>query len=444
MAFERIQKLKNLCIDNKCVNFLCDISIRNKGKFIMQQVTNQQKLKPWMGFALFAFVMLYFIFVCIPMQSNWGIWGLVATEVSFLIIAIVYGLIFKIPLKEMFPVRKFTARDFFGSLFLVVGGSLFGLISIALVGTLIPSSVEGSDVSAISEYISNGPGYIILVLVMALSPAICEEAIHRGAILTNFRSIKKEWVVVLIMAIFFGLNHLSVLRFINTAILGAALSYIVIKKNNILLSSMMHFILNFSASSISYISSRLLKSITGSGLSGSDISNVMNAGTMKTVLGTYLLYGTVAPFLIVLGLMLLNPAAHKKIRFLFAGIVAVICLVSSVGMTAYNTMNNKIATANFSYTVVQENVDMPGIDVDIEKEGNYAIVCVLMKADGEYTAKLVDENGNVVSEDEIPEGSIRTLSVNKQLEPGHYQLIMHNGKGSNGDTPVFSVQVNKV
>ena len=410
----------------------------------MQQVTNQQKLKPWMGFVLFAIVMLYFIFVCVPMQTAWGMWGLVATEVSFLILAIVYGLIFKIPLKEMFPIKKFTVKDFFGSLLLVVGCSLFGLISVALVGTLIPSSVEGGDVSAITEYIANGPGYIILMLVMALSPAICEEAIHRGAILTNFRSIKKEWVIVLIMALFFGINHLSVLRFINTALLGAALSYIVIKKNNILLSSMMHFILNFSASTLSYLASRALGSISGGGISGNDISNVMNAGTMKSVLGTYLLYGTVAPFLIVLGLMLLNPASHKKIRFLYAGIVAIVCFASAIGMTAYNTTNNKIATANFSYTVVQENVSMPGIDVDIEEEGTYAIVCVLMKADGEYTAKLVDENGDVVSEDAFPEGALRTLSVNKHLEPGHYQLVMYNGKGTIGDTPTFSVQVNKI
>ena len=410
----------------------------------MQQVTNQQKLKPWMGFVLFAVLMAYFIFVCVPMQTAWGIWGLIATEVSFLVIAIVYGLIFKIPLKEMFPIKKFSAREFFGSIMLVAGGSMFGLISVGLVGVLFPSTLESGDVSAITDYISNGPGYILLIFIIAVLPAICEEAIHRGAILTNFRSIKKEWVVILIMAIFFGINHLSFLRFINTAILGACLSYIVIKKNNILLSSISHFTVNFAASSISYISSLLFKKATGSALSGSDISSAMSSGIMKTALSSYLFYGVIAPFLIVIGLMLLNPASHKKIRFLFAGIVAVICLVSSVGMTAFNTMNNKITSANFSYRVVQENEETPGVDVDIEEEGNYSIVCVLMKADGEYTAKLVDENGNVVSEDAFPAGSLRTLSVNKHLEPGHYELIMVNGKGTLGDTPNFSLQINKI
>ena len=242
----------------------------------MQQVTNQQKIKPWMGFVLFAVLMVYFIFVCVPMQTAWGIWGLIATEVSFLVIAIVYGLIFKIPLKEMFPIKKFSAREFFGSIMLVAGGSMFGLISVGIVGVLFPSTLESGDVAAITDYISNGPGYIFLIFIIAVLPAICEEAIHRGAILTSFRSIKKEWVIVLIMAVFFGINHLSFLRFINTAILGACLSYIVIKKNNILLSSISHFTVNFAASSISYISSLLFKKATGSALSGSDISSGSN------------------------------------------------------------------------------------------------------------------------------------------------------------------------
>ena len=35
----------------------------------MQTVTNQQKLKPWMGFVLFAVLMAVFLFVCVPMQT---------------------------------------------------------------------------------------------------------------------------------------------------------------------------------------------------------------------------------------------------------------------------------------------------------------------------------------------------------------------------------------
>ena len=410
----------------------------------MQQVTNQQRLKPWMGFVLFALLMVYFIFVCVPMQTAWGIWGLIATEVSFLVIAIVYGLIFRISLKEMFPIKKFTARDFFGGIFLVIGGTLIGLISVAVIAILVPSALEGGDVEAITDMMISGPGYILLMLIIAVMPAICEEAIHRGAILTSFRSIKKDWVIVLIMAVFFGINHMSVLRFINTAILGACLSYVVVKKNNILLSSIMHFTVNFSASTISYIASLFLKKYMDSGLSGSDIASAMGSGAMRNALPAYLFYGAAAPILIVLGLMLLNPSSHKKIRFLFAGIISVLMLSSAIGLAVFSASSAKVLQSTVNYKVTAENTEAPALDLDIEEDGDYTLICVLMQSDGIYYAKITDERGNVVSENEIPAGSIRTLTANMHLESGKYKLILVNGKGTVGDNPTFSIQMKKL
>ena len=132
----------------------------------MQQVTNQQKLKPWNGFVLFAVVMVMFIFVGAQMQTAWRIYGLIATEAMFLVIAILYAVVFRIPLKEMFPVKKFKARDFFGSLFLAGGGVLIGFVSIAIVGILIPSSLEAGDVQAISEFNSGSSGYLLTIFAM--------------------------------------------------------------------------------------------------------------------------------------------------------------------------------------------------------------------------------------------------------------------------------------
>lgn len=409
----------------------------------MQQVTNQQRLKPWMGFVLFVVLMALFIFVCVPMQSAWGIWGLVATEALFLVIAIAYGLIFKIPLKEMFPIKKFSVRDFFGSFLLVMGGSAFGLISIGLVGALFPSTVEGGDVEAIMNIVTDGPGYILTMFIIALMPAICEEAIHRGAILTSFRSIKKEWVVVLIMALFFGINHLSWLRFINTAILGATLSYIVIKKNNMLLSSLMHFLLNFSASTLSYVMTLLLKQTVGSELSGSDLTSMVGNNTMMTALPSYLMMGVAAPFMVVLGLMLLNPAGHRKIRFLFAGIIAVICFACSIGITAFHTASSNITEGTFSYRITEENTESPYFDLDITEEGNYTVICVLMNGNGDYRVRILDDNGNIISEDQIPTGTVRTYTTVKTLEKGSYHITVVNGSHTAGEQPTFRLQVMK-
>lgn len=401
----------------------------------MEQVTNQQKLKPWMGFVLFAVVMVLFIYVGAPMQTAWKIYGLIATEAMFLIIALLYAVIFRIPIKEMFPVKKFKARDFFGSFFLSVGGALIGLVSLAVVGILIPSSLESGDVQAISEFSSGSMGYVMTIFAMAVMPAICEEAIQRGAIIANFRTIKKDWIIVLIMGLFFGIFHLSVLRFINTAIMGASLSYIVVKKNNMVLSSLMHFLINFSATSLTYA------------------VNVMNGGsgagaqytveTMKAALGLYLIMGFAAPFFIVIGLMLLNPESHKKIRFLFAAIATVIMLGGGIAVTYANSKGpNALVNCNFSYLVEVENTESLPVEFGTAEDGTYTVAVVIANAEGDYSVRIEKTSGEVVLNEKLSSGAIKMYSEQIELEQDDYRLVIVNGEGSKGDKPTISVQIN--
>ena len=401
-----------------------------------------------MGFVLFVVVLGLFLTVCSYMQANWGIFGLLGTEFLFLLIAIGYALIFKIPLKEMFPIKKFSARDFFGSLLLVSGGVLFGFLSIAVVGLLIPSSLESGDVTSISEFINNGPGYIVMILIIAVTPAICEEAIHRGAILANFRSIKKDWVIVLIMGLFFGLNHWSVLRFLNTAIMGACLTYIVVKKNNIILSSIMHFTLNFSSATLSYLSSLALKK--------ADVAAnaTLSAESLKLALGSFMMICIPAPFFIVLGLLLLNPSTHKKIRFLFAGIAATVLLVCSFATTTLYSWQYlatiKVLQDNINYTVTQENTMSSPLDFEVKEDGYYLISCVAIKPQGTYSVRIENEDGSFVIEEEFPtDGAaskyydVKTYTSTKYLEAGSYKFLIVNGKGTLGDSPTFTIQINR-
>ena len=401
----------------------------------MQQLTGQQRLKPWMGFVLFAVLMAAVRFVCFPMQTAWGIYGYIATELVFLVIAFLYAFLFRISVKEMFPVKKIAAKDLFGSLFLCSGGVMFGLISIYLVGLLYPKSLEGNDVQALNDYLGGNNGYIFTALVLSVLPAVCEEAVHRGAVISNFRTIKKDWVIVLLMAVFFGTFHLSVLRFINTAILGACLTYIVVKKNNLLLSSLTHFTINFVSVSISFFSSAQA--------SGGNSQNVRISGeVLKAGLGMYLLIGMAAPFLIVAGLMLLDPQSHKKIRFLFAGIVSAVMLVCSVFITAsVSSGSNDVLKTNMSYTVDYENSESLPLSFTIENEGDYTLAVVVMNSSGNYSVRMEKSNGDVVLNGMLSSGGIKTYSQRIALESGDYRLIFVNGNGTAGGKPVISVQI---
>jgi len=394
----------------------------------MEKLTNQEKLRPWQGFMLFAAVMVFFIFACGPMQLAWGIPGLIVTELSFLVIAIVYGLVRKIPLKEMFPIKMPKFRDIAGSLILVLGGSMIGITSVGLIGTLFPQTMN--EAAEMSDMLYGTMSLPVTILVVALMPAVCEEAIHRGAILAHFRSIKKEWVIVLIMAIFFGINHVSSLRFFNTALLGACLTFVLVKKNNFILNMLMHFSVNCCATLITYLGSQ----------AGSNPSNAANID-MLPALGMYLILGFLAPVFIVIGTMLIDPKSHKKIRFLFAGILSVIMLVSGIAVTSYAGSKNAVLNSTISYEVTADSMENSMLDFEIEEDRSATIAVVLVNAEGDYTIRIDGDSGSNIINAEIPSGAIRTLSYNVDLKADHYTITIVPGDNAIGEQPQIQIMI---
>ena len=61
----------------------------------MEKISDQGRLRPWMGLVLFAAVMALFVFAFAPLQQKLGIPGLLITEFGFLAIAVIYCLISK-------------------------------------------------------------------------------------------------------------------------------------------------------------------------------------------------------------------------------------------------------------------------------------------------------------------------------------------------------------
>ena len=86
-----------------------------------------------------------------------------------------------------------------------------------------------------------GLSYFGELLVVALTPAICEEALHRGLLQYSLRGIKKKWVMLLLMGVYFGAFHMSIVRFLPMMMMGIVLSYVRMKTDNMFYSSLFHF-----------------------------------------------------------------------------------------------------------------------------------------------------------------------------------------------------------
>ena len=393
----------------------------------MQKLSDQGRLRPWMGFILFGVLMAFFIFVCAPLQQNLGITGLVITELGFVAIAVIYCLIRKVKIKEVFPVKKPKVREIFGCILLVIGMFPVSLISIALTAVIIPSSA--SEAAELSGFLYDSLNYPLAVLIVALMPAICEEAIHRGAILSNFRGIKRDWVIVLIMGLLFGINHMSVLRFLTTMLLGMVLSFVVVKKNNILLSMLMHFTNNMISVSLGYLS--------GAGSNAASATSI----DYSSVLGAYMILGFLSPILITVALMLIYPEGHKKIRFLFAGIMAAVMLASGIAITAISTSKNMILNTTFGYLVTAEEKECSMIDFSVEEDRTATVVVMVTNAEGDYNIRIDGDKGSNIINAPVPQGAIRMFTYDIGLQADHYTVTVVPDDNAIGEKPQIQITI---
>lgn len=397
----------------------------------MEKITHQERLKPWMGFVFFAVVMAVFIRVCVPLQGRYGIPGLVATELILLGLSIIYCLIRRVSLKEVFPIKKITVKDFFGCVILLVGVYMLSILSVIIMEIVYPPCA--AEAEGISDMLYGDMNYISTIIVVALLPAVCEESVYRGAILSSFRGMKREWVAITLVGLFFSINHLSILRGPFTWIFGMALAYVVVKRNNILLTVMMHFMVNSFSATLGYIFSKI------PGLMESAEASSAEVGTDS--LGIIMIFACAAPVLLVTGAMLIDPKGHKAKRYIWAGILTAVLFVGGIVCTGIGVMNGSLMSTSAQYQVESEGQEN-SYGFTVEEERDYTIVVTMMSSSGDYHILVVNtDDGSIACEGDMSDGSIKTYSSTVSLDEGNYCVTIYNGSGSEGEEVTASIRV---
>ncbi|MDD7769351.1 CPBP family intramembrane glutamic endopeptidase [Suipraeoptans intestinalis] len=272
----------------------------------MDSFTKQTTWRPWKAFLLEGIVVGLLFTAGGYMQARWGMTGLVLTELMFLALAIAVACLHRTPLKEVFPIKVPKPRECIGIFILAPAGLMCSMIAIGAALVLFPGAMD--EVEGLSSFLYSKQSLLSIVLIAAILPAVCEEAIQRGAILSHLRSMKKDGTIILIMGVFFGVFHLSVARFLSTALLGGLLTWLVVKKNNLTLSMLLHFLNNLISVTIGFFAGK-----------GGEVG----AGAAQTVsslriLGSYCILGCLMPVLLVWGTGLIEPRYKGKKRWLIA------------------------------------------------------------------------------------------------------------------------------
>ena len=107
---------------------------------------------------------------------------------------------------------------------------------------LFPNS--GQNISEQFTAILDGVPFWGALLLIALLPAVCEEIMFRGYLLTAFGAKMKLLPAILWVSILFGFSHMSLIKVLSTAVLGMGLAYTAYRSDSIFTSSVIHFLNN--------------------------------------------------------------------------------------------------------------------------------------------------------------------------------------------------------
>ncbi|TVR01515.1 MAG: CPBP family intramembrane metalloprotease [Deltaproteobacteria bacterium] len=87
-------------------------------------------------------------------------------------------------------------------------------------------------------------GVVGLFAAVAVAPAVTEELLFRGFLLSGLRDRLRDGAAVAVTAVVFGLFHMSVYRFPGTVVLGVVLAVLVIRGRSLLPAMVFHLLNN--------------------------------------------------------------------------------------------------------------------------------------------------------------------------------------------------------
>ncbi|MBN1945469.1 MAG: CPBP family intramembrane metalloprotease [Bradymonadales bacterium] len=199
------------------------------------------------GLALFGVVLVLLFYVGSLIQAASPAWGLAGTLWGVVLIPTV-GLAWylKLDFRHTFQVGRPTARSMLAAGILgICSWSAVTFVSAWFDRHVLPAPPELAEemIRLLSdlEQLGGWPG---LVLLVAVSPAICEEALCRGFLFSGLRGRLAPWALVLVTGVLFGLLHLNLYRLVGTTLLGVVMGLLVYKSGSIWTSVLFHALNN--------------------------------------------------------------------------------------------------------------------------------------------------------------------------------------------------------
>lgn len=146
----------------------------------------------------------------------------------------------------------FDYKIFFGVVFLGVITMFASINATGLVNHLLSFLSTLSLTVGFGLEINTFGQFVLLELLLALLPAICEELVFRGIIYNGLRQkMSAKWAII-VSSIMFAFIHFSIYKTFYQFILGAVLGLLVYYTGTIFYGMVFHFINNFTIVLVEY------------------------------------------------------------------------------------------------------------------------------------------------------------------------------------------------
>ena len=162
---------------------------------------------------------------------------LISHVITFIFPAIIYLIITKQSAKDVLKLNKLYLKD---ALLIIL--LAFVCQPIMTFFSLISQFFFENEIGNFVTGIVDSP-YIILLLLIAVLPAISEEITIRGVVLSGYED-KNIYLAASITGLLFGIMHLDPQQFLYAAVLGFVLALVVRITNSIFASALIHFLIN--------------------------------------------------------------------------------------------------------------------------------------------------------------------------------------------------------
>jgi sodium transport system permease protein len=182
------------------------------------------------------------------LAQGWNlVWGMVITQIVLIAgLAAAFAWYLKLNYRRTFRLRLPAIPHAGASILLALASVVIALVIDRLQSIVYDTSRATEEMFG-NEMLTGMPIAVSLI-VFALLPALCEEILFRGFILSAFSSRLRAWKAILFTGTFFGFFHVTpgILRIVPAAhiVIGILISYLVYRSNSLYTGVLFHLTYN--------------------------------------------------------------------------------------------------------------------------------------------------------------------------------------------------------